>query len=339
MLEEARRKARFLELHPQSKRTALRRRYKAAVAIRQALLHRLKVNLDPWNKLVYMHKALDEVPELDKIHDLYISGAQYYLLSKRTRARNAKLFLVRDLIEEIGRCATQLDKFDNGKLLSGLAIPSVPMLMSEIEAIEKCFTTIHVAPGLFGVTTDSISLAHDGNEFEFGAFRIVLSLNDYSNGAPSPFNVASPDPRRPDHCSHIHPHVGVSGGLCEGNAELPIKNALNEGRIYDFFNIVYNTLNSYNLESPYVELEAWLNSHFKSCEGCGDRARTDYCSQCGNEFCENCRRFCGLGDRYLCVSCTQSAEDGCDECENLGGAGCYVHQNDECEICDRTPID
>ena len=53
--------------------------------------------------------------------------------------------------------------------------------------------------------------------------------------------------------SVTHPHV-QSEGVCEGDAKLPIRNALSQLRLLDFFQIVGSLLRTYNSGSPYVAL-------------------------------------------------------------------------------------
>ena len=80
--------------------------------------------------------------------------------------------------------------------------------------------------------------------------------------------------------------------LCEGDGTLPIKRALEEGRLGDFFQIVSRILETYNPGSAYVDLESWDGT---SCVACGysmSRDEGTRCSISGDDVCDECSVFC-----------------------------------------------
>lgn len=142
-----------------------------------------------------------------------------------------------------------------------------------------------------------------------------------------------------------HPHVS-SNTLCEGDASGPIRRALQDLRLFDFFLVVSRVLDSYNSHSAYVSLEDWESW---SCEGCGDLVDAEEttschccheslcrgclescchcddgfcgcclneCQECGSKICQTCTTACRACDRELCNDCLIG--ETCDECEAKG---------------------
>ena len=68
-----------------------------------------------------------------------------------------------------------------------------------------------------------------------------------------------------------HPHVSDEA-VCEGDGRVPIRKALEQGRLLDFFVIVRNLLQTYNSGSPFVSLDDWEGIR---CADCGASAGED----------------------------------------------------------------
>jgi len=98
-----------------------------------------------------------------------------------------------------------------------------------------------------------------------GPFRIQLELNKdirlssvealselYQGGA---YHVIALEPNlAATDASVNHPHVS-NERLCEGDGYAPIRAALEQGRLCDFFTLVRSILNTYSPDSPYVRLD------------------------------------------------------------------------------------
>jgi len=158
------------------------------------------------------------------------------------------------------------------------------------------------------IITDTITL----EEVYLGDFEIRLDVDRISEMSKcAPYRIIAQDPHPAAASSEVtHPHV--SGQiLCEGDGSAAIRNALREGRVFDFFNMVINILKTYNSFSPYIKLEDWYGV---SCYDCGRSMSEDdryYCNECDNEFCESCSTFCRMCEGTICLGCAGQ----CDSCE------------------------
>ena len=103
------------------------------------------------------------------------------------------------------------------------------------------------------VTTEPIEL----DSVYLGAFEIRLDWSDLSEGHPHNYRVIALDANpAAANDSVTHPHV-QDEAVCEGDGHQPIRKALEQGRLFDFFVIVANLLRTYNSASPYVSLSDW----------------------------------------------------------------------------------
>lgn len=170
-------------------------------------------------------------------------------------------------------------------------------------------------------------------------------------GARRPYEVIACQPRRPPRDEQVtHPHVR-DHQLCEGDAALPIKAALTEGRLLDFFVLVRQTLETYNAASPYVAVHEWegirchdCGLHVDSgdgcaCEACDGRICDECmisCSDCGRFLCGECSVVCAGCDSSFCKSCLadspQTASRHCTNCRQQEG-----ENSDDCECDDPAP--
>jgi hypothetical protein len=111
--------------------------------------------------------------------------------------------------------------------------------------------------------------------------------------------------------SVTHPHVDGEA-LCEGEGRQPIRRALEQGRLLDFFVIIANLLRTYNSDSPYVSLSDW---HGVECFDCGTTVCDDErwtCEKCDTTVCGECYSNCPECDGIFCDACVTRCE-GCDE--------------------------
>ncbi|WP_310821146.1 hypothetical protein [Stratiformator vulcanicus] len=113
------------------------------------------------------------------------------------------------------------------------------------------------------------------------------------------------------------PRIGrATRGLCEREAAAPIKYALADGRLADFFHVVSRVLHTYNPDSAYVALDDWDTD--LSCESCGDSCDRDYssyCDACECRLCDSCQVSCETCEAHFCSSCvSRCRQEGCDAC-------------------------
>jgi hypothetical protein len=170
------------------------------------------------------------------------------------------------------------------------------------------------------------------DDVHLGPFRIELDLEYGDDGLPD-YSVSPTDPH-PATCDDevTHPHVR-DGGLCAGEGTVPIRRALEDGRLGDFFRIISQVLHTYNPGSAYVELDEWEGD---SCAACGTSVAEDElvrcwassesvccecavnCPECGHDFapdrtevCEGCEDpYCtNCLDEGLCHACREKARD------------------------------
>lgn len=209
--------------------------------------------------------------------------------------------------------------------------PSERNIYEELVATRGEFPDFEVdlRAGTVTVTTDTIVL----EGITFGRFHIVLQLDQLID---NPYRVVAESPNPSTSRSEVtHPHVS-SGRLCEGDASVPLENALRDGRFSDFFQIIQQTLKTYNSDSPYVSIDDWEES--VNCSTCGcrvDRDESHYCDNCEATVCSDCSTCCAHCDHSGCVDCVpfcRGCHDSCcNDCLKLC-AGCAKARCPSCLI-------
>ena len=187
------------------------------------------------------------------------------------------------------------------------------------------------------VTTEPITL----EGIELGPFEMRLEWERLPD--PDCYLVIAVDPN-PANCdvSVTHPHV-QDNAVCEGDGCQPIRQALNQGRLLDFFMIVANLLRTYNDGSPYVKLSDWYGALCVDCStvlGDDDRYTCDRCDSvvCGECYyactacdrisCAECNTRCETCDQSLCTRCIKS----CSECMDGACVKC-LDESERCKTC------
>ena len=199
-------------------------------------------------------------------------------------------------------------------------------ILDELAATEAEFghLDIDLRRQTVSVVTSEIEL----DNVVLGRFRICLDTKDL--GEARPYRVIAIDSEYARDCDETsHPHV-QSETLCEGEGSEPIKNALAEGRLFDFFVIVRQILQTYNPNSAYTQLADWYGLECSDCGASVDRDDTDSCERCDVRSCMECSVSCGQCDRNVCGSCSSSCEscserhcDAClSECRDCGESFC-----------------
>jgi hypothetical protein len=189
------------------------------------------------------------------------------------------------------------------------------------------------------VTTSPIEL----EGIHLGPFEIRLHWDRIHSGGADTYRVIALDPRPAATRDDVtHPHVRQEE-LCEGDGRQPIRRALSERRLLDFFLLVSNLLKSYNAESPFVSLADWFA---ESCADCGTLVDEDdryVCTECECSLCDECRRSCANCGDSSCSDCVgpcagcddqfcQSCLQRCGTCRALCCSGCLDEQ-ERCTHC------
>jgi len=236
----------------------------------------------------------------------------------------AAAILQSDLAKEVRYLTNSLAGFERTLTVSSNqpSIQSAGDICRDLLALSKEFNVVawSLKEQTLSVTTPDIVLQGIG----LGPFEIRLSWAPDQEGLEYKVIAKDPNPSSPDD-TVTHPHVRDEE-LCEGEGRGPIERALSEGRVYDFFLLVLNILQTYNGGSPHVSLAHW---HGNRCSGCGDSISEGdgySCSSCESEVCDSCLTCCRSCDRSLCSECSSS----CTRCRQTCCAGCL----EACIDCD-----
>jgi len=190
-------------------------------------------------------------------------------------------------------------------------VPDLTYWISEIHQLEDEFgaTQIDGKTKTLTVTTEPITLA----EIYLGPFAIRLHWDRLAQFADSQcFAIVAldPHPSAPNEAV-THPHVSHEG-LCPGEATLPIRKALAQGRLADAFCLVRGVLEHFNPHSPHVHLDEWEGTE---CHDCGSTVSEDdlyFCEGCDQDYCSDCSSCCVACDVTRCRGCLTSCSV-CDE--------------------------
>lgn len=177
----------------------------------------------------------------------------------------------------------------------------------ELLALQSEFDNVEwdISQQTLCVLTEPIEL----EDVSFGSFKIALHWGRLDS--QKPYEVIAQDPQRAGSDEEVtHPHVH-DGSLCEGDGKAPIRNALRQGRLCDFFLLVRQILQTYNASSAFVRIGEWDG---KSCTDCGDSCQRDtsYCDNCNCNLCSECGVSCAACDGLLCNEC-RGACHGCND--------------------------
>jgi hypothetical protein len=149
-------------------------------------------------------------------------------------------------------------------------------------------------------------------EIDLGPFDIRFLWQRFTRSTDSAcFEIVAMEPNPSSVSDDVsHPHV-KKNKLCAGEAVMPLRKALEQGRLADAFSLIRSVLLTYNAASPHVALEQWAGT---KCHDCGDAVDSEsvhYCEGCGDDFCEECFSCCRGCDISRCAGCLA----GCDVCE------------------------
>ncbi|QDT64756.1 hypothetical protein [Calycomorphotria hydatis] len=246
-----------------------------------------------------------------------------YVLAARRLRRDYRVSLV-TLVDFIDTERLQLDdEFAPRRILSPREITA------ELLSLNSEFPEVLSIPkrAIIRVTTEPVTL----EGIELGSFEIDLSIDALHLPHPYEIGTTSPNPAASD-IDCIHPHVR-SRRLCEGEATAPIKHALADGRLADFFQVVSQTLQTYNPASAFTDLDRW-HQHILECESCGDDFDADHgwcCNNCSSSLCGACHSYCPNCEEVYCDSCYVDCRG--DECVLRICRSCHEESNGLCQEC------
>src|SRR5688572_10852429 len=151
-----------------------------------------------------------------------------------------------------------------------------------------------------------------------GPYRIVLHWNRI--GRSHPYEIVSEGASAAESDRDvIHPHVRDQT-LCEGDGAVPIRAALSQGRLLDFFVLVHQILQTYNDASAHVSLNDWDGVRCADCGYSMPRDERSSCDRCDETLCGECSVICSGCDRYLCSGCTNQ----CGKCSQSFCSPCLA---------------
>ena len=207
--------------------------------------------------------------------------------------------------------------------------PTLRQVHEELAALHDEFDQVEIdlKGGTLAVVTEPVVL----EDVDLGRFEIRLDWGGLVSDRT--YEVIALDPN-PAACSSdtTHPHV-QGDHLCEGEGRLPIRQALEQGRLCDFFLVVAQILGTYNPGSAYVRLDDWSG---RPCADCGASTSDDdasSCRRCGSTLCPDCSVRCAGCEDDHCSECLETC-DGCDaHCCRGCRSQCQQCRGDFCDEC------
>ena len=252
--------------------------------------------------------------------------------------QGAVVQLRRELQRELENCRDRLDRVINTLQTPAPPIPSLADIYQEISSLAQEFENwqIDIKNHELVVTTERIVL----EGVLLGDFEIRLDWEQLDG--PTTYSVVALDPHPPAANEDVtHPHV-QSQRLCEGDGRQGIQNALQQGRLADFFLIVAQLLHTYAKGSAFVELDDWEGVFCDDCGGSACEFDRYYCNHCDATLCSSCSRTCPGCESSFCSYCLKPCAicnddycshclDPCKECHRNVCSNCLIHGL--CEEC------
>ncbi|HEX6986764.1 MAG TPA: hypothetical protein VF170_15405 [Planctomycetaceae bacterium] len=211
-------------------------------------------------------------------------------------ARSAYRRLAVELSERAAAGARALDAEDRPR-----AVQSPREILADLDALEAEFEEVelNLREKTLSVTTDAVVL----EGVDLGRFRVELHWDLPIDAGSYAMVALEANPAAEDD-SVTHPHVRDEG-LCEGDGRTPIRRALEEGRLFDFFLLVRQVLATYNPGSAYVPLSRWHGSRCGDCGYSADEDESTACDRCGEDLCLDCSAACRDCGRTCCSECRE----------------------------------
>ena len=245
------------------------------------------------------------------------------------RLRDELTLDARNLHDRVDELVRRSESFDRSGLQENPRPlqPSLALLIDELRQLEDEFEQVRYELRERRIIAHTEPIELDG--LALGRFAIELHLDRFGHGPEySCFRCTALDPNpASSNASVTHPHV-QDGGLCAGDATVPIATALRQGRICDAFCLVRAVLQEYNPHSPYVSIEDWDGVRCHDCEGGVDRDDLNYCEGCSHEVCSDCYSCCEI--------CNSGCCNGCLEEDPVSHRSCCSSCRHICATCNRT---
>jgi hypothetical protein len=243
----------------------------------------------------------------------------------------------RSIDEVVANCQICTSRINSSKIKE----ISASDIIAELEQSEEELgpLDINITASSLSVTTDPVVLEN----VDLGPFEIRLYIKDIADmGNMPPYSIIALEPNPASTDPEVtHPHVKEQM-LCEGEGYYGLRRCLIDGRLFDFFSMVINILNTYNPESPYVALEDWQS---QCCYDCNQPISDDesyYCEHCGYYYCDYCSSYCGVCEETICMGCLQQCPQcgkqvcsqcvkTCTQCHRILCEDCFSEE----QICDK----
>ncbi len=176
-----------------------------------------------------------------------------------------------------------------------MELPPLREILAELKQVKDEFgpNQVEYDRKQFRLTVVTEPIELEG--FYLGEFEIRLELLHLSDATRyKAYTVVAIDPHPATSNDGVtHQHVS-DDRLCEGDAAVPITNALAAGRLADFFTLVRSVLTTYNSGSAYVSLENWEGVQCYDCGYTTSAGDVSYCESCGHEYCDDCVSICSV---------------------------------------------
>lgn len=235
------------------------------------------------------------------------------------------------VVRSLADAAAQLQE---ARLVARQPLPRFGEVFTELQSLEHEFDEVTlIEKHVLAVQSETIKLCG----VHLGRFSIRLHWPGLAHQADVDcFDIVAldPNPAR-DNEDVTHPHVR-SRKLCAGDATVPVKMALEQGRLTDAFQLICSVLRNYNSSSAYTSLDEWEGT---TCSNCGygmSEENRSFCEGCDQDVCDECTSVCKHCDRTRCLSCRTR----CDVCEETCCSGCLKTSEESalscCEDCLRT---
>lgn len=188
------------------------------------------------------------------------------------------------------------------------------------------------------VHTEPVVLLHDGRTFQFGAFRLSVSVQGGSLWARA--EALTPYPACDD-SSVTHPHLR-DNAICFGDSKGPAERMGENLALFDLVTLANQVLQTYCDRQPHRRLGEWdailcrqckepmepyYDDDFDFDDEDEEEARQPLwteCFGCSNRVCSNCLYHCGCCGDSRCVACLV-------ECAVCKGKVCCGGSCDKCE--------
>ena len=292
-----------------------RRRLRAALRIHDALTARDALRPVPF-------LPLDAWRDLARSARLAAVAGERGWTTAASAARASYRRSAAELSDRLAACLRVLSAEDRVH-----AAQSPREIFADLAALEAEFGEVEVdlKERTVSVTTDPVVLEGVG----LGRFELALRWDLEPDSGSYSVIALDPNPAAEEETT-THPHVREEA-LCEGEGRVPIRRALEEGRLLDFFLLARQVLTTYNPGSAYVPLSRWSGVPCADCGASVPDDESDRCDRCGDDLCGDCLMSCQDCSGTCCSDCREAC-GGCEDafcpscltvCRSCGESRCH----------------